>query len=274
MRKIVLILIFLIGAIAVMRGQDPQAIDRAMSVHARDIVNSNFSGLDTRADALETSSTSQGVRITSLEAVVDSNYVTMDVDTLTVDDFADVDSMEVNDITYSDPYWDDLKVPLTNTVLTPTKSEPGFEDMGSGIYGYGFDADADSSEALHFIAQIPHGWVTSSDVAAHIHWSPSTTNTGNVIWKMKYRMFAANDTLMVVDSFRVVHPADGIALKHQIDSLGTIAGDSLSLSGIIIGNVARVGGDAADTFTGSAYGLEIDFHYQFDQPGSDEEYVK
>jgi hypothetical protein len=41
-----------------------------------------------------------------------------------------------------------------------------------------------------------------------------------------------------------------------------------------MGNISRVGDHTEDDFTGIAYGLEIDFHYQIDQPGSSNEYSK
>jgi hypothetical protein len=34
----------------------------------------------------------------------------------------------------------------------------------------------------------------------------------------------------------------------------------------------RVGGDVADTFTGDAFGLSVDFHIQVQGKGSEEEY--
>ncbi len=39
----------------------------------------------------------------------------------------------VDDIEYSDTYWDDLRVPLTNTRINPANSEPDFEDRGDAV---------------------------------------------------------------------------------------------------------------------------------------------
>jgi hypothetical protein len=188
--------------------------------------------------------------------------------------FITVDSIVTGALRFSNTVWDDLKVPLTNTKLTPTKSEPGYEEIADGIYTFVFDADADSSEALHFVAQIQHGYSLGDSIEAHIHWSPATTNTGNVKWKFRWRMGAINDTIMAIDSLVVVDAADGIVMKHQLTELGWIQGDSLGISALIIGSIARMGEDAADTFTGAAYGWELDFHVPMSDIGSPEDDYK
>ena len=185
-----------------------------------------------------------------------------------------VDSISTGAIYYSDTYWDDLRIPLTNTRINPANSEPDFEDMGNGAFAWGFDANADSAHTLHFIAQLPHRYTVGTDIEAHIHWSPSTTNTGNVRWKLTYRTATINGTISAAAYKWVVDAADGTAFKHQLAAFGTIDGSGLGISSMIIGRVARTGDIAADSYTGSAYGLEIDFHFQIDRPGSGEEYIK
>lgn len=186
-----------------------------------------------------------------------------------------VDSIVTGGLYFSDTYYDDVRVPLTNTVLTPTKSEPVFEDAGNGVLAYGFDADADSTEALHFMAQMPHSYKNGTDIDAHIHWMPSTTNTGNVIWKMKTYVASIDSVFIAIDSFYITDAADGTAFKHQYLDMGNIPGDTIAgVSAIITGWLSRVGEDAGDTYTGSAYGLEIDFHFEADGVGSPEEASK
>ena len=78
----------------------------------------------------------------------------------------------------------------------------------------------------------------------------------------------------MTDTFRVIDAGDGVALKHQLVDLGDIDGSTLGISAIIKGSIARMGDAPDDTYTGSAYGLELDFHYEIDAPGSTYEYVK
>jgi hypothetical protein len=185
------------------------------------------------------------------------------------------DSIVAGAITYSDSYWDDLRVPLTNTKLTPTKSEPVFEDRGDGINAHGFDADADSTEALHFIAQTPHKRKSGSSIEAHVHWGPSSTNTGSVRWRLVYSLTSINRVFSTTDTLWVTQAAAGATNTHQLADFGYLVGSSeLGISSLIVGNLVRVGEDAADTYTGTAYGYELDFHYEIDSPGSEEETEK
>ena len=73
--------------------------------------------------------------------------------------------------------WDDLRVPAQNTKLNPTKSEPAFEAFIDGVYSYHFGPANADDESLHFSAQLPHSYKLGTNLDAHIHWSPSTTNT-------------------------------------------------------------------------------------------------
>jgi hypothetical protein len=47
-----------------------------------------------------------------------------------------------------------------------------------------------------------------------------------------------------------------------------------TVSSIVVWKLERVGDDDADTYTGTARFLELDFHYQSDTEGSRQEYVK
>lgn len=268
MRKIFLILFFLIASIAVMRGQEiegtaPISIDRAMSVWARDRVNINFDSIYHRAGD------STWVSITA---------TTGNITTVNADDFAggdiDVDSISTDAVYYADTYYDDLRVAASNTRINPANSEPDYEDPGDGFLAWGFNADSDSSWVLNFECQLPHRRAYGTDLDAHVHWQPDGTNTGNVVWKLAYVISNVNGSWVTADTLRVVDAGDGVALKHQLADLGDIEGDTMKISAMIKGNIGRMGDATDDTYTGSAYLLEIDFHYQIDSPGSRDEYTK
>ena len=204
----------------------------------------------------------------------DFTALTNPIMTLAADGGLTVDSGSFDAIYYANTYWDDLRVPLTNTKLNPLQSEPEFEDTGDGIFAFAFDTGNDSVESLHFIAQLPHSYKEGTDIDCHIHWSPSTTNTDDVVWKFFYKVADIGDAFPAIDSFRVVVAASGTALDHQLTDLGDIDGTGLGISAVIIGNVTRLGDATDDDFTGVAYGWELDFHYQIDAPGSEEELIK
>ena len=173
--------------------------------------------------------------------------------------------------------WDDLRVPISSTKLNPLQSEPAFEQLGSsGLYAYAFDTANADDESLHFVAQLPHGYKEGSDIEAHIHWSPDSTDTGNVVWQLEYVISNINGAFAFggVSTLEVTDAADGTQWKHQVTGLGTIPGTGINISAVIIGRLTRLGTDVADTFTGNAFLHEIDFHYQMDTMGSREEYIK
>ena len=73
--------------------------------------------------------------------------------------------------------WEDLRVPAQNTRINPTKSEPAFEAWLAGLFAFHFDAANDSTNSLHFAAQLPHAYKEGSDIYPHVHWSPTVSYT-------------------------------------------------------------------------------------------------
>lgn len=221
-----------------------------------------------------TGSNSGDGEIKLIVAAAQSNDNSLQTEVTALGDLIETDSARLGAVVYTDTYWDDLRVPLTNTKLTPAKSEPALEEFVTGVYAFGFDTGNDSTESLHFIAQTPHNRSPGSDLECHLHWAPSTTNAGDVRWKLNYTAISIDGTFGAVGSLWVTDAADGTADKHQLSELGTIDGSSLGLSSVIVGNITRLGDHADDDFTGVAFGLEFDFHYEIDSPGSTYEYVK
>ena len=193
---------------------------------------------------------------------------------LNVSGYITADSISIGAINYTDTYWDDLRVPMSNTKITPSKTEPALEAIVTGVLAYAFEADADSSEMLNFVAQLPHSRKAGTDLSCHLHWAPSTTNTGNCYWRFTYTIISIDGTFGAVTSSRVLDAGDGTAVKHQLVEFDDIDGSTLGLSAVLIGNITRLGEATEDSFTGVAYGLEFDIHCQIDSPGSPHEYVK
>jgi hypothetical protein len=171
--------------------------------------------------------------------------------------------------------WDDLRVPMQNTRINPTKSEPAFEEWIDGIYAYRFEADNDAEESLHFSAQIPHGYAEGTALRPHLHWAPSSTDTGDVVWEFEYVYASVDETFQssAINSTKT-QAAGGVADHHQLVEFDPIPGDQLRISAMIHCRLTRLGDDGDDTFTGDAIPLEFDFHYQKDSDGSYHEYDK
>ena len=187
----------------------------------------------------------------------------------------DPSTLEFEDLLLSDPVWDDLRVPATNTMLTPSKSEPAFESLIDGLYVYKFDVTNADDESIHFVTQMPHNYQEGSNLRPHVHWCPDNTNTGDVYWSFEYSIVNVNETIGNSTIDNKVDAADGISLKHQVMGFTEIDGSNLLISHILICRLTRKStSEATDTFTGNACFLEFDFHYEIDTLGSRQEYIK
>lgn len=166
--------------------------------------------------------------------------------------------------------WEDLRFPATQLKVNPATSKPVFDYTNIG-YLY----DADSTETLFLIAQIPHAWKEGSGIRPHIHWQPSSTNTGNVVWQLEYKWTNVNDTeASEWTALTVTTASSGVVGKHQVVSFAEIDGTDKKVSSILVLKLSRIGGNASDTYTGDALLREFDIHYLVDSKGSLMEFIK
>lgn len=178
-------------------------------------------------------------------------------------------------ITLSDTVWDDIRVSLisTNTGSANAPDFTKFTDNGSssgGVYLYLFDASTE--EEVWFDVQIPHKYKAGSNLRPHVHWAPTSTNTGNVVWGLEYVAHSEGDTIGNSTIITVTDAGDGTAKKHQIVNFPEIDGTNLEESSIINCRFFRKAADAGDTYTGDAAVLSIDFHFEIEKMGTDDEY--
>lgn len=167
--------------------------------------------------------------------------------------------------------WEDLRFPATALRVNPATNLPNFD---YDEIGYLFDPG--STETLFIIAQMPHSWKTSSAIYPHVHWMPTTTGAGDVVWRMEYKWVSIHATTpalwtAVTD---LVASAGGVALKHQISSFVAVPGTGQTLSSIISIKLSRIGGDGDDSYAADALLKEFDIHYEIDTVGSREEATK
>lgn len=169
--------------------------------------------------------------------------------------------------------WNDLRCPMS--AGRANTSPPTMATFRDGLITWSYSAS--QVNQLYFEAQLPHGWVNGSEIRPHIHWSPgNSTNTGNVKWQLEYswsnavnapdNVFEASTTLTAVQA------ASGTPYTHQIAQFPGIDGTGMRDSSVLLCRIARVGDDVADTFTGAAYGISFDLHYQIASSGSVTEY--
>jgi hypothetical protein len=137
------------------------------------------------------------------------------------------------------------------------------------------DFSATSVNTIQLAYQMPHAWmVGQSDVNFHVHWFPSSTNTGNVVWELKYRWTNINDVVGAYTTVTTTEAAPGVIKQQKIGASFTLDGTGKGISSILQMQLQRLGTDAADTFTGLAQVMSLDCHYKRDSYGSIQEYIK
>lgn len=167
--------------------------------------------------------------------------------------------------------WDDLRFPAQAINPPGQPSDPDREST-SGLFLFA----ANGIELIYAFVQMPHTWLEGSDIVPHVHWTKTTSASGNVAWNLKYKKFYiglqgdANWTdLGVVSSSVPGTPDTDTIREHLISSWGeqTILSDG-TISDCLLFEISRLGGDAADTYGSDARLLEFDVHFQLDSAGS------
>ena len=182
--------------------------------------------------------------------------------------------------------WDDIRVPTSATHRGGSK-DPGFAlwlkdaaGTSQGIFVEWFDKT--SEEELYFTMQVPHSYKYGTDLEAHLHWIPKSSQTNQTVsWGLEYSfqkigsVFAP--TTIIYGNTTIPVAASPVANTHYLTELGTIDGSSIDeVSSMLSGRVFRdaTGAGKTDNYNDDAGLIEIDFHFIKDTVGSRTEYVK
>jgi hypothetical protein len=177
-------------------------------------------------------------------------------------------------ITHATVY-DDLTVsPLA--AKTPAADYPGFAEFPAGSQTFGYYFDAASDECVYFSLQLPHKYKEGTALHPHVHWAPTNTDTGDVVWQLDYTIKSMSGTYGASSQIYINDAGDGTALKHQVVSFSTISGSGLTISAIMFGKLCRDanGTNATDSYNADAVLLAFDLHIELDTLGSRSEGAK
>lgn len=181
--------------------------------------------------------------------------------------------------------WEDLRV--EPTVKVSGSNDPTFtkwldDGAGSrGIYLYNFDnVVLASQKEIFFSVQMPHAWKGTA-ISPHVHWIHSTNqNTAAVRWGLEYSWASIGsvfgNSTIIYTATNLQGDTNLVQHKHYISEFADLtpgAGQG-GISDILICRLFRNSADAADTSTGVAGLLYIDFHYEIDTLGSRSEFSK
>lgn len=183
--------------------------------------------------------------------------------------------------------WEDLQVPVSSVKIKKSLvSEPDWDLFIGNTTLLWFEAG--KSEDVVFTVQMPHKWKEGTVIMPHVHWTTGKNGSGTapgtkrVKWGFEYYWANVGDVFptntAIIYSNTVATPNEGsIALReHVITPLGSIVGTgNHNLSSMIVCRLFRVNDEGeADFYDDWAGLLEIDFHYQVDSDGSNDEYIK
>ncbi|WP_159951604.1 hypothetical protein [Polaribacter septentrionalilitoris] len=179
--------------------------------------------------------------------------------------------------------WEDLQVPVSSVNIKKVASEPKWDDFIGSISLLWFE-EGEELQSVSFTVQMPHKWKEGSTIKPHIHWTSGRSGdaapgTNRVKWALEYVWANVagefNSTSTTLTGSVVATPNEGsIPLReHIITPLGDITATGKTLSSMILCRLYRVN-DGDDSYSGDAGLLEIDFHYQVDSDGSNDEYTK
>jgi hypothetical protein len=170
--------------------------------------------------------------------------------------------------------WDDLRVSFASRSTGSAPTMTAFAG-GTTLYEWAYTANA-SDKFLYCEVQLPHSWKEGTRIYPHIHWTSSSTNSGNVVWNMDFswqNVLGTPGTYGSTTLATITAAASGVSWRHQINNLqvsGTdgIDGTGKTISSILVCRIWRDGGIGADSYPDNAFLIGFDIHYEIDGIGS------
>lgn len=169
--------------------------------------------------------------------------------------------------------WEDIRVAGVMTRVGATA--PSLSAFGpSGSLKVLFFEEGHHDE-VHFEIQMPHSWKQGTKIYPHVHWTPVTTEAGNVVWELEYAWANIAGTFGAPSNMATdATAAGGTAWVHHMTRLKSggndyIDGTGKTASSMLVCRLHRNAGAGSDTLTEAVAFLEFDLHYQVDGLGSD-----
>lgn len=165
-------------------------------------------------------------------------------------------------LVFNTPVYDDIIIYAAN--LRPGGTPPSFVAFQDSIYAISFING--STDIVYGAFEIPHTYKEESDIEIHLHWSPSTTDTGSCDWLMKYTIAGMLGTFGAEQTLTFAQAGSGTVNKHQyVTANALIAGAGITIGTVIAFALSRPAGDG---FSGDAFLHSVGAHYLRDTLGS------
>lgn len=169
------------------------------------------------------------------------------------------------------PVWDDIIIPLVARAGAGNPSFGAFNAAGNLL---AFRFSPTTVEQLYGTFEMPHTYKQESLLDIHVHWCPTTTGGGNVVWAMEYSIVNIDGTFPVNATITVTAAAGTTAWKHLYSDIAVVTGTGINLGAVCVFRLYRNASDGADTYAGDAALISFGVHIQHDTLGSRTELAK
>lgn len=154
-------------------------------------------------------------------------------------------------------------------------SNPSWDEV---FGGYLFAHDA--SETVMAVIQLPSSYKEGTNLQPYLNWSKSATGTGDVVWKLEYKIARVGEQAdgnwsQLVSSSTISEASNnGTVSRHLVTDLGSITGATLGIHDILAVRMTRVHDDNNDTYTSDARMMSLQLFHEVDRIGSSAEWMK
>lgn len=193
-------------------------------------------------------------------------YVQQGMRTEVVCDGTDTFELDTTVNSFDGQYgWQDLRGSFIGSRLGTAVNAPTWTTLQGGVSAYAFDDTAMNEVWITF--HVPHDYVPGTPIYIHMHWAPTTTDTGVARWGVEYTLAKgySQAAFPAATTVYLEQAGSGTALQHQIieTSIGdAIPSTNLEVDALIMARVFRDAAHINDTYADPAFGFECDLHYQ------------
>ena len=185
---------------------------------------------------------------------------------------------------YADTYFDDLQYSLVGQKIVSPSSHITYSTNSTLVM---FLKTCDwNDDWLTMVIQMSHRWKTGSVVYPHLHWIQTAAAMPNMligwVWQVNGAATTTETFTSIIHSSNVYKWSSGSL--NQISKFGSITPpEGAGLSDLLCIKLMRDVANESTLFTGAEVDLDVqdnvyaysfDIHFEIDQAGSDEEYVK
>lgn len=140
---------------------------------------------------------------------------------------------------------------------------------GGDIYVAAFHgASPTPVEQVFGYIELNHNWQEGTPIQPHLHWMPTTTDTGIVKWQLSYTFGYDGVVIPAGDTIVVLGEADGTAWKSHDAYFPLIDTTGLKIETQLNFRLFRNAGDSEDTYETDAAVQTIGFHVRINSLGS------